>query len=334
MLRSESVSPNRLTLLFFYPMAGLLLYVIGGCIAGLFSNIYLILIFRSLVGIGVGIIMPLSTGLISFYFTRDKQDKLMGYSSAMNQMGGVIATLAAGLLASINWRLSFLVYLMGLISIILCLLYVPNEKIGLDAGKKEKNVFRSYYPFIVAMFLLMFTFFIYPAEFAIETAKEGTIPQHFIAIIMAGMDFIAFLGGLSFVHIKKYAGKQTKFVSPALFAVGYLCLWLLGGWTGTIIGSAFVGFANGLGVPFIISTASQQVGKSAAVTIMPMLTMALYLAQFMTPLILSVITGFTSGLAIQHLPYMIAFLSAIVFLIWSLTIHESNPTKHNVKQEA
>lgn len=49
-------------------MIGLLLYTVGGCIAGAFSQIVLVLIMRAFVGIGVGIIMPLSTGLLSFYF--------------------------------------------------------------------------------------------------------------------------------------------------------------------------------------------------------------------------------------------------------------------------
>lgn len=314
-------------------MVGLLLYVVGGCAAGLFSNIYIVLIFRAAVGVGVGIIMPLSTGLLSFYYTRDKQDVLMGYSSAMNQMGGVIATLAAGLLASVSWRLSFLVYLMGLISIVLCLLFMPNERIGGNSGKKEGGVFAKYYTFVIAMFLLMFTFFIYPAEFAIETSAEGIIPQHFIAVIMAGMDFIAFLGGLSFAPIKKRAGNTTKFIAPILFAIGYALLWLVGGWVGALAGSVFVGFANGLGIPFIISTASQQAGKSAAMTVMPMLSMALYLAQFATPLLLSFITGIVGETAVQHFPYMVAFISAILFALWSLTLKSSGPIKHGVKQE-
>ena len=63
---------------------GLVLYIAGGCLAGIFDNIYVVLIFRAIVGIGVGIIMPLSTGLITFFFTRDKHSILMGYSSALN----------------------------------------------------------------------------------------------------------------------------------------------------------------------------------------------------------------------------------------------------------
>ena len=86
-------------------VSALILYAFGGCAAGLFSNIYVILMFRAVVGIGVGIIMPMSTGLISFYYTRDKQDRLMGYSSAMNQMGGVISTFLSGILAAVSWRL-------------------------------------------------------------------------------------------------------------------------------------------------------------------------------------------------------------------------------------
>ena len=110
-------------------LLGLLLYTMGGCAAGIFDNIFLVLVMRALVGIGVGIIMPLSTGLLSYYFPPERQVGLMGYSSAMNQMGGVIATLLSGLLANISWRASFLVYLMGLISIVLCLIYLPNDKI-------------------------------------------------------------------------------------------------------------------------------------------------------------------------------------------------------------
>ena len=45
---------------------GLVLYTAGGCLAGAFDNIYVVLIFRAIVGIGVGIIMPLSHGTDCF----------------------------------------------------------------------------------------------------------------------------------------------------------------------------------------------------------------------------------------------------------------------------
>lgn len=339
---------------------GLLLYTAGGSLAGMFDNIYIVLIFRALVGVGVGIIMPMSTGLLSFYYTRDKQDKLMGYSSAMNQMGGAVATLLSGMLASISWRLSFLVYLMGLISIVLCLLFLPNERIGdrnADASTKQNtnvgnnptaniktnadntvseqsSAFKQYFPFIFAMFLLMVTFFVFPCEFALETAKEGVIPQKYISVIMASMDIVAFVGGLSFVLVKKYAGSKTRIVAPLMFVIGYAALAFVGGWFGAILGSIFIGFANGLGIPFIISTASKKAGKSAASTVMPLLSAALYLAQFLTPMLLSVGSAAFSALHAAHPPYCIALLFAVLLTLWSLAaIRENEPEKHAVRQE-
>ena len=145
--------------------------------------------------------MPLSTGLLSFYYPPERLDGLMGLSSAMNQMGGVIATLLAGLLANLSWRASYLVYLMGLLSIVLCLLFLPNDSIATPGGgTRRKGALRENLRYVIAMFLLMSSFFLYPANFALETTAEGLIPQQFIAVIMAMMDLVAFLGGLLFVR--------------------------------------------------------------------------------------------------------------------------------------
>lgn len=273
--------------------------------------------------------MPLSTGLLAYYFRPEQQAGLMGYSSAMNQMGGVVATLLSGLLANISWRASFLVYLMGLISIVLCLIYLPNDKIVQEdpASPEEKTQkpakaaarFRAYLVYILAMFLLMSTFFLYPANFALETASEGIIPQHYIAVIMAGMDFIAFCGGLLFVRAKVLLGSKTKFLAPICFLIGYLLLALLGGWGGTLLGSVFVGFANGAGIPYIMSEASMKAGRAAATTIMPLISAALYLAQFLSPVLMSLVTAIFGG-AISHLPYFFAIALSLLFLVCSSRI--------------
>ena len=261
------------TLLIF----GLLLYTVFGCLAGLFSNILMILVCRALVGIGVGIIMPLSTGLLSFYFTRDKQGPLMGYSSALNMLGGVVATLIAGGLAMISWRLSFMVYLLGLISIVLCIIWMPNDRIY-ESSRKAQSAGSSgqYAPYILVMFVLSFTFFVYPANFALECSSSGAIPQGLIAPVMAMMDVF-----------------------------------------GTLAGSAFVGLANGIGVPYIMTSASAKAGRDAATTVMPLISASLYLAQFATPLILSATGHFTDVSS-----FIIAVFAALLLAAASFTIKE------------
>ena len=303
-------------------LLGLLLYTVGGCAAGAFSAILPVLLMRALVGIGVGIIMPLYTGLLSFYYPPEKLDSLMGLSSAMNQMGGVVATLLAGLLANLSWRASFLIYLMGLLSIVLCLVFLPNDSIAPPKGENETRgtVLRTYFRYILAMFLLMSSFFLYPANFALETTAEGLIPQGAIALIMAMMDFIAFLGGLLFVRCKVLLGGKMKYLAPALFLAGYLLLALAGGWFGTLAGSVCVGFANGVGIPYLISQASVRAGRTAASTVMPLLSAALYLAQFLSPILMGAVRGAFGD--VSHLPYCFAAVLSAAFLLWSAGLPE------------
>ena len=312
-------------------LAGLILYTVGGVAAGLFSNIWLLLAMRALVGIGVGIIMPLSTGLLAYYYPPEAQSKLSGYSSAMNQLGGVIATLLAGVLSSVHWRASFLVYLLGLISIALCLFFLPNEKLGgQQKGTDNGHVsvwasIKAYYKYILAMFLIMSCFFIYPANYALETAAfDPMIPQSLIAVIMAFADVVAALGGFLFFRIMKTFRGWTKIVSPLIFLAGFVCLWF-GGWAGTLLGSALVGFANGAGVPFVISQGSLKAGKTAAATVMPLVSAALYLGQFVSPFLMSAVSGVFGDF--RHPAYLFGMVLSGLLLLWSLTIKVILPEK-------
>lgn len=303
-------------------MTGLALYVIGGCGAALFDNIWIVLIFRALVGAGVGFIMPLSTGLLSYYYPPEELDRLMGLSSAMNQMGGAVATFIAGLLATMSWRAAFMVYLMGLISVVLCLIFLPNDMIGRAEEVKEDKIpektespLKKYFLYILAMFILMSTFFIYPSNFALEAGKSGKVSQEAIAIIMALMDVIAFFGGLAFVHIRKRFMENAHFTAPILFIMGYLVLALGDGMVLTVAGSFLVGFANGAGVPCIIAAASKKAGKEAVSTVMPLISAALYLGQFLSPFVMSLVTALLGGLGLTHLSFCFAAVLAVIMTI-------------------
>lgn len=303
-------------------LMGLTLYTAGGCAAGLFSNIYLVLIFRALVGVGVCIIMPLSTGLLSYYFPPEERDKLMGYSSAMNQMGGVIATLLSGILAAVSWRVSFLVYALGFFSFILCLIFLPNDRLAEEQSEKSSIfiAFIKYSPYVISMFLLMVTFFVYPANFAMETLSDGIIPQSAIAVIMAFMDFAAFGGGLLYTKIKNILKRKVFFFAPVLFVCGYLLLTLIPGWFGAFAGSFLVGFANGCGVPCIISAASAKAGPEAVSVAMPLISAALYLGQFAAPFIVSWVSGCLGGIITLHLPYLLAVFTGALMIIWTIIV--------------
>lgn len=288
-------------------LTGLLLYVVAGAGAFFVDNISVLLVFRALMGVSVGMIMPLSTGLLAYYFPPEEQAGLMGLSAAMNQMGGVVATFLAGALAGIDWNYAFLVYLLGLIAVIFVALFLPNERLQ-GRGGVSLTLLKRFHPSVAGMFLVMILFFIYPTNFALTAG--GTLSEMGVTLVMVGLDVVAFLAGLAFGSMMKRFAAQMKYVAPLGFAVGYLCLAAGSGLVWLLAGSALIGIANGIGVPYLNTIGSVKAGKDAATTVMPLLSAALYLGQFLSPLIVSPVAA-----AVKVSPYTIGVVIALIYLL-------------------
>ena len=266
---------------------GQLLYVAAGAGCFFVDDIYVLLVMRALLGISVGFIMPLSTGLLAYYYPPEQQAQLMGLSAAMNQMGGVVATLLAGLLATIEWNYAFLVYLMGLIAVVMVWLWLPDEKLS-SANKRgipfEPRQLLKFHPSVIGMLLLMMIFFVFPTNFAIIAHQQTSLSNEAITMIMVGLDVVAFFVGLVFGPLMHWFRQPVKYFTPLFFLLGY-AVYLVPSVTMILLGSAFIGIANGVGVPYLNTIASIKGGKNSATTVMPLLSAALYLGQFVSPLV-------------------------------------------------
>ena len=321
---------------------GLLLYVVAGAGCFFVDDIYVLLVLRALLGISVGLIMPLSTGLLAYYFPPEEQARLMGLSAAMNQMGGIVATLLAGLLATIEWRYAFLVYLMGLIAVAMVWLWLPDEQLG-SANKRgipfEPRQLLKFHPSVVGMLLLMMIFFIYPTNFAIVTHQQTTLSDEAITMIMVGLDVVAFFVGLVFGSLMHTFRRPMKYFAPVFFLLGYLFLALpqlsivncelsiINCELSIIIGSAFIGIANGVGVPYLNTIASIKGGRNSATTVMPLLSAALYLGQFVSPLVVMPLSRMLFGTTDLTAPYKVGILLCLLFLlqVWATRHFQSLP---------
>ncbi|MDO5760735.1 MAG: MFS transporter [Bacteroidota bacterium] len=297
-------------------ITGLWIYILSGSLAFFVDDINLILVLRALLGVSVGLIMPLSTGLLSFYYPPEKQAKLMGVAAAMNQMGGVIATLLAGLLSNIAWNYAFLVYLFGLLSLIPVVLYLPNERITASGNITMKSLLR-FHPSVTGMLLVMTIFFVFPTNFAIISSQlsYAYLTANHITFIMVGLDLVAFFVGLCFGSIMNTMPKYVKYLAPLLFLVGYV-FYAYGNNTYTLVlGSLAIGFANGVAIPYLNTIASIKGGKDAATTVMPLISASLYLGQFISPIIVSSISKACFPASDVVAPYKVAIVFCVLFFI-------------------
>ena len=93
---------------------GLWLFAASGVLYLISNRMWQLIVVSALLGIGSGLIIPLSTGLVSRYFVGTYRVKQFGLSSAITNFTLVIATAVTGYLAEVSWHLPFLVYLLPL----------------------------------------------------------------------------------------------------------------------------------------------------------------------------------------------------------------------------
>lgn len=309
----------------------LVVYIVSGSAAFFVQNIWLILLLRALLGCSVGVLMPLSTGLLYRYFSPKHHARLMGISSSMNYLGAVVATLLTGLLSHIQWNYSFLVYLGGLVALIPCFLFLPKESTARQQalaqqaqaapGLSQQAKSPAGVYLIVLMFLSMGTFFIYPTNYALLCAQDGyRVPAPLITVMMATMDVIAMLMSMFFADIMGWLKRGIRFAAPVMFLAGYAVLWLCPQMETSIAGSVLVGIGSGLAIPLVFASAGRMYGAEAAQRLMPRLSASLYAAQFLVPFIVSFISPALGTTARK--PYVVALIMAVALLAVSAQLKD------------
>ena len=108
---------------------GMLLYILAG-VAPYFlhSSIYIMLIFRALVGIGNGIVIIIGTDLAVDFFDGYERNKMQGNISIFSNISGIINQVVSGLIIKSTWKNAFLVYLIAFIWFGIANTFVPEPK--------------------------------------------------------------------------------------------------------------------------------------------------------------------------------------------------------------
>lgn len=303
-------------------LIGLVLYLAGGVGASLSSDIYTLLCFRAILGVGVGLFMPLSTGLISYYFEKSQQEKLMGYSSALNNFGGVLALSLSGLLVSIHWRYSFLIYLMGLPALILILFFLPKKK----AEKKQRletgsSAVKDVFIYGIIILMVMIIFYTLPTNFALIMKSEGLLSKPFIGIVLSIQTLAAVIAGLKLSSFIKIFKGFAKYAGSSFLFGGFLLLSLSQSLALIIPALFLAGLGLGLNMPILISQFSLNSSKENVNTAMAFMTGMIYFGQFISPIFIKgVQTAF--GIIDIRFPFYasVAFSLLLIILLTKVRV--------------
>lgn len=309
---------------------GLFLYLIGGIGGGFAKSIEHLLLSRAILGVGVGLIMPLSVGLIAYFYTGEEHTKMMGYSAAASNFGGIVATLTAGLVAELSWRYSFSVYVYGFTALLLVLLFLPEPEPKKDGTKKSVKLPKTVYGWAGGSFLLAIAFFAIPVNLALFLEQNNLGGASSAGLGFSVMSACGFFAGLSFASVQSLVKSFFPVLLFIIMTLGYFFLSQADNFTTVLLAIAIFGLGFGWMMSLLYVGATKAGGEGVGAQAMAVVSSMTFLGQFMSPIILNLI-GRMLGDTSSRFTFVIISIcyGALLFislLRWSLSQWKRLPT--------
>lgn len=309
---------------------GLWLFAASGVLYLFSSRMWQLMAVSALLGIGAGLIIPLSTGLISRYFTGEYRVRQFGYSSAITNMTLVVATAVTGYLAEVHWRLPFAVYLLPLISLVLSA-YLKKDAASVTIKQAAAIIPPIQSTLVISgkygihirhlvqlmLFYGLVTYVVLAVTFNLPFLMEA---HHFSSGnsgLMISLFFLAIMApGFMLDSLVKLLRNKTKLYSLLAIAIGLLLIWISPTEWLIVPGCILVGLGYGIIQPLIydktVDTAIPQKTTLALAFVMVMNYLAILLSPFITDFFQWI---FHTGS--QEFPFIFNLCITILIMYWA-----------------
>jgi len=298
---------------------GLLVYFIGGVGGGFSFNIYMLLFFRIIIGMGVGIILPFSRSLIADFYDGDERIRMMGLSNAVANFGAIVATILSGFLANISWRIVFSVYIISIPIIIIVFFGLPEPKISVNNERSKYINKKVIYLGFLGIFLnIAFYSVMTNISFFIESEKIGTSSTSGIAI--SSLTFAGFLSGILLQKICSIFKNFKVSVTIFIMGLGFFFLSIANNISLVLIGTFFIGFGMGFIKPLLFLKVIDVTPKFYNSFSLSIVSSSIYLGKFLSPLFFNLLTSIFNNYNYRFI-YSVVYISLITSSIISLIIN-------------
>lgn len=281
-----SVRGNKIRLL----VIGSAIFLISGIGSLLSRSLVELIILGAVMGVGAGIIIPLSTGFVVDYFTGDYRIKQLGISSAVNNLALVGATSLTGYLADIEWHFAFAVYLLPAVTLILipALSHTrPEPEPPQGAQRRQQGLngriivglMLFYFIITYASLVVTFNTSYLASEGGMSSSKSGLLISLFFLAIMAP--------GFVLNRVMNLLGKATNLWSLLVMGVGLLVMSLPHpSFLKLAVGAILTGLGYGVMQPLIYDKAATNSPPHLSTLALSLVMVVNYLAILVAPFII------------------------------------------------
>ncbi|HJB30179.1 MAG TPA: MFS transporter [Candidatus Blautia faecavium] len=162
----------------FCAIFGTLLILLGGIAPFFFDHSWtLILIFRAILGIGVGF-TGMRNALLLRSVPKEKQSAMTGYGSGIMNSSNIVTGPIVGILAGVNWKTPFLFNLLAIVVLLLLTFYLKEPEPLEESEEKSTSAAKAKNPegwkipiYIILQFIL--TVALYPVLSGMSTFMDS-----------------------------------------------------------------------------------------------------------------------------------------------------------------
>ncbi len=265
-------------------LGGLVLFSVSGIAGGFANNIWLLLFSRLLMGVGLGMVIPFSTSLISDLYEGEERTRMMGLSNSFNMLGGMFALALSGQLAFFSWRLPFLLYASGVPVMMMVAFFLPGEVEGVkDLQPKGGSLPRNVYFVALGMYLFCVLFFILTPTLALHMKNNALGDVRVAGVALSFSTIGGFASGFVLPVTKRVFKKYLVPVMLTAMGAGFIVLSWFPTSVAVFAASLLIGFANRSVYPLFFLKATERTTPGASVKATALLSAMIYLGQFTAP---------------------------------------------------
>ena len=296
-------------------MIGMLIFLIGGVAPFVLTSLPIILVFRALFGIGVGIVQAVASALVAENFFGPEREAVQGTMTSAQMLGCAVMVFAGGWLGDLAWNASFLVHGIAIASLIIAFICLPLVRISKGEDDAERSVAKgktrlnkSSWSWAGITFLLFIGVQVYTVYISYVLSEKliGGAAESGATVAVACIG--GFIMGILYGKLAGKAGNLTFATGLFVMALSYLILAFAGSMFVIYIGGFVYGIAMAICMPAAFVNTANSVDADSSAMALSITMCAQNLGQFVCPYIMNFITGMTGSAHPSTLTYLLAMI--------------------------
>ena len=277
-------------------------------------SLELIVVSRVLVGLTEAAIMTCCTTLLADYFHGSKRDRYFGLQVVFTTVAATIFFGVGGALGAQNWRTPFWLYAVSLPLAFFAARYIwqPAPQALHRTGKLPALPWRQLAAPVGVTLLGGLIFYVLIVELSFKLDSIGVDSPATIGAVSAVASLGTAVGAFLFGRLAKLGPATTVPLAFGISGLGLVGLALAPSVPVVVVAAVVTGFGNGLLLPSLLtwalgSLSFEQRGRGTGVW-----TSALFIGQFVAPLVVLALAGAISGLTSALLVLGVVGIAAAV----------------------